>query len=183
MLLIGNRNLAGIHVAVASALVGLTVSASVLAAPAPKKAVAESAKTAPVAAVATTGNELVVVPQCKGEAGPPQLYEMRAGKSKFLKLSEPVTRLTIGNDGIAQAKLVSPTSLYLIASGVGSTNIILQGNQRCTVFNIVVQFDPEPLQATISGIMPKEKGVTVKTVGDSIVLSGMVSNALAAQQI
>lgn len=181
MLLIRNRNLAGIHVAVLMALAGLAMHPGAMAAP--KKAATEPTNASPAPAAPAAGNEMVVVPQCKGEAAPPQLYEMRAGKSMFLKLSEPVTRLTIGNDGIAQAKLVSPTSLYLIASGVGTTNMILQASQRCTVFDIVVRFDPEPLQATIAGVMPDEKGVTVKTVGDSIVLSGVVSNAVAAQQI
>lgn len=184
---VGNDRPRALVLAVAMAVCAVPA----LAAPVSGKA-AKSASEVPGAPMAPMGQaaaasapagDVVVVPQCRGDAGAPQSLEMSAGKSKFLKLSEPIQRLTIGNDGIAQAKLVSPTALYLVANGVGSTNMILQGGQRCTVFDILVRFDPEPLQATIRSVMPEEQGVVVKTVGDSIVLSGVVSNAVAAQQI
>jgi pilus assembly protein CpaC len=184
-MLLNNKNV--FRLRACSALVALSGSlalatSSALAAPAVP---AIPAAVAPAAAVmAQRPADLVLLPQCSGEADAPMSLELRAGKSKFLKLSEPITRMTIGNDGIVNAKLVSPTSLYLVGTGVGSTNMILQGSkQRCTVFDVLVQFDPEPLQATIRNVLAEEQGVSVRTVSDSIVLSGVVSNAVAAQQI
>jgi pilus assembly protein CpaC len=128
--------------------------------------------------------DVVVVPQCRDQAGTTQIIELPAGKSRLLNLSEPVTRLTIGNDGVAHAKLISPTSLYLFGSSVGSTNMILLGtSQRCSVYDVVVQLDPAPLLATIQGVYPNETNVQVRAAGDGIVLSGVVGDAVAAQQI
>lgn len=128
--------------------------------------------------------DVVVMPQCREQSGAPQIIELPAGKSRMLNLSEPISKLTIGNDGIAHAKLISPTSLYLFGSAVGSTNMILLGNsRRCSVYDVVVQLDPAPLLATIQGVFPDEKNVSVRTVGDGIVISGTVSDAVAAQQI
>lgn len=128
--------------------------------------------------------DVVVMPQCREQSGAPQIIELPAGKSRMVGLSEPISKLTIGNDGVAYAKLVSPTSLYLFGSAVGSTNMILLGGKgRCSVYDVVVQLDPAPLLATIQGVFPNEKNVSVRTVGDGIVLSGVVSDAVAAQQI
>lgn len=129
-------------------------------------------------------SDFTVLPQCKEQSGPSQVIEVPAGKSRLMNLSEKVAKLTIGNDGVAHAKLISPTSLYLYGTGVGSTNMILLANGgRCSVYDVVVQLDPVPLKAIIDSVYPNEKGVVVRTAGDGIVLAGMVSNAEAAQQI
>ena len=134
-------------------------------------------------AVAAT-KERVHVPECPGQVAPPQTLALAAGKSKFLTLDSRVARLTVGNDQVAHAKLVSPTSLYLFGNAVGTTNMILQAkNGNCSVLDVLVQLDPSPLQATLQSVMPDEKGIVVATTGDSIVLSGEVSSALAAEQV
>ncbi|MCB1908230.1 MAG: type II and III secretion system protein family protein [Rhodocyclaceae bacterium] len=62
--------------------------------------------------------------------------------------------------------------------------MILQArNGDCTVLDVLVQLDASPLQATLKTVMPGETGIVVETTGDSIVLSGEVSNALAAEQV
>ena len=128
--------------------------------------------------------EQVHVPACPGQVAPPQTLALSAGKSKFMSLDRRVVRLTVGNDQVAHAKLVSPTSLYLFGNAVGTTNMILQAkNGDCTVLDVLVQLDPSPLQATLLSVMPEEKGIVVETTGDSIVLSGQVSSALAAEQV
>lgn len=128
--------------------------------------------------------DVVVMPQCREQVGPTQVVELAAGKSRLLTLSEPITKLTIGSDGVAHAKLISPTSLYLFGSSVGSTNMILLGNsKRCSVYDVVVQLDAAPLLQSILGVYPDEKNVTVRSVGEGVVLAGMVSDAVKAQQI
>ena len=135
----------------------------------------------PVSALALERSQ---APACPGQVAPPQTLALSAGKSKFLALENRVVRLTVGNDQVAHAKLVSPTSLYLFGNAVGTTNLILQArNGDCTVVDVLVQLDPSPLQATLQSVMPEEKGVVVGTTGDSIVLSGEVSSALAAEQV
>jgi pilus assembly protein CpaC len=136
---------------------------------------------------AATTDDIVIRPLCSDNAGTPQKLGLWAGKSMFLRLSEPASRLTLGHspDGIVTAKLISEQDLYLVGNRAGSTNMTLHGRRggRCTIFEIIVRMDPAPLQSAIDEVMPAEKGVVVKTVGDSIVLSGVVSNAVAAQEI
>jgi pilus assembly protein CpaC len=138
----------------------------------------------PVVRDARPPADLTVLPQCKEQSGAALVVEVPAGKSKLLNMSEKVTKLTIGNDGVAHAKLISPTSLYLYGTGVGSTNMILLGSSgRCTVYDVVVQLDPVPLRATIESVYPDETGLVIRRAGDGVVLAGTVSNAVAAQQI
>ncbi|HJW24923.1 MAG TPA: type II and III secretion system protein family protein [Rhodocyclaceae bacterium] len=128
--------------------------------------------------------DVVVIPQCREQVGATQVIEVPAGKSRLLSLSEPITKLTIGSDGVAHAKLISPTSLYLFGSSVGSTNMILLGSSnRCSVYDVVVQLDPAPLLQNILSVFPNEKEVTVRSVGDGIVLAGKVSDAVTSRQI
>lgn len=170
---------------VAAALIAGLLSGALGAAPADTKAaVAAGEERGQAGSRAEAKPDVVVLPQCREQIGAPQIVEVPAGKSRLLSLSEPITKLTIGSDGVAHAKLISPTSLYLYGSSVGSTNMILLGNsKRCSVYDVVVQLDPAPLLANILGVYPDEKGVAVRSVGDGIVLSGTVSDAVTAQQI
>ena len=149
-----------------------------------RAAVAMALAGALIAPAAAATRDRVHVPECPGQVAPPQTLSLSAGKSKFLSLDSRVARLTVGNDQIAHAKLVSPTSLYLFGNAIGTTNMILQGrNGDCTVLDVMVQLDASPLRATLESVMPDEKGIVVDTTGDSIVLSGVVTSALAAEQV
>jgi len=120
-------------------------------------------------------------PRCTGEAARPGKMTLQMGKSNLMRLPEPVLHRSVGNADVAQAMLVSPDTLYLVGVDVGTTNMIIQGRSgACSMVDIVVTMDPAALQAALAAAMPEEKDIKVITAGDAVVLSGTVTDAVAA---
>lgn len=123
-------------------------------------------------------------PNCSGPVGEHTTVVVPLGKSTMVNLREPIRERTVGNPSVVQAMLVSPQTLYLLGSDIGTTNMIVQGKSgSCSVIDVVVGADPAGLQQALASLMPEETGVQVKTAGDSIVLTGMVTDASKAQRI
>jgi pilus assembly protein CpaC len=123
-------------------------------------------------------------PNCVGEVAMHTSVVVPLGKSTMVGLPEPVRTRTVGNPAVVQAMLVSPRTLYLLGSDVGTTNMIVQGRSgSCSVIDVVVGADPGGLQQAISDLMPEESGVKVKVAADTIVLMGTVSDAVQAQRV
>jgi pilus assembly protein CpaC len=137
------------------------------------------ATAAPVAKSATVQGPSL--PLCSGQVGAPRSLSLPAGKSTFMALSEPVSRLTVGNPDVVEARLISAKGLYLLGGRVGSTNLILQGRGgNCSVVDVSVGMDPAGVQASLAELLPEEKGIRVSSAADSLVLSGEVSSPVAA---
>jgi pilus assembly protein CpaC len=123
-------------------------------------------------------------PNCTGPVGEQSTVVVPLGKSTMVNLREPVRERTVGNPAVVQTMLVSPQTLYLLGSDIGTTNMIVQGKSgSCSVIDVVVGADPAGLQQTLAALMPEETGVQVKAAGDSLVLTGTVTDAGKAQRI
>jgi pilus assembly protein CpaC len=123
-------------------------------------------------------------PNCTGPVGEQSTVVVPLGKSTMVNLREPVRERTVGNPSVVQTMLVSPQTLYLLGSDIGTTNMIVQGKSgSCSVIDVVVGADPAGLQQTLAALMPEETGVQVKAAGDSLVLTGTVTDAGKAQRI
>lgn len=121
--------------------------------------------------------------RCGGEAATPGQMRLEVGKSSMLRLPEAVQQRSVGNPAVLQAMLVAPDTLYVVGVDVGSTNMIIQGKSGvCSVVNVTVSMDPGALQATLAELMPEEKAIRVTAAADSLVLSGTVQDAVAAQR-
>ena len=151
---------------------GLIFTSTVLSA-APKKPVkAEAPKL-----VSSTFNESL----CLGGTGAPGKLVLPVGKSTLLQLPEAVSRRTVGNPNVLATKLFAPKTLYLLGTGLGTTNMIVQDTKgTCTVVDVIVSIDPEGLQQTLSQLLPDEKNIKVSAAEDSLILSGTVQDAVAA---
>jgi pilus assembly protein CpaC len=58
--------------------------------------------------------------------------------------------------------------------------MIVQGRSGlCSMLDITVAMDPEPLRATLAAVMPEEREIRVSAAADSLVLSGVVADAAA----
>jgi pilus assembly protein CpaC len=102
----------------------------------------------------------------------------------MLRLPGPVSNRTLGNPNVAQAMLVSPESLYLLGMSIGTTNMILQEkNGSCSVIDVEITMDPDALMQTFRELFPDEKNIRITAAADSLVLSGMLSDALVAAQV
>ncbi|MCP2088305.1 UNVERIFIED_ORG: pilus assembly protein CpaC [Paraburkholderia sediminicola] len=123
-------------------------------------------------------------PSCTGPVADHTSVQIPVGKSTMVDLREPVRTRTVGNPSIVQAMLVSPTTLYLLGSDVGTTNMIVQGKSgSCTIIDVNVGADPAGLQQTLAVLMPEETGVQVKAAADTLVLTGVVSDSVKAERI
>ena len=123
-------------------------------------------------------------PSCTGPVADHTSVQIPVGKSTMVDLREPVRTRTVGNPSIVQAMLVSPTTLYLLGSDVGTTNMIVQGRSgSCTIIDVNVGADPAGLQQTLAVLMPEETGVRVKVAADTLVLTGVVSDSVKAERI
>jgi pilus assembly protein CpaC len=122
-------------------------------------------------------------PSCQGGLPEPMRVRLSVGRSTLVNLPEPVTRRTLGDPEVAEGRMVSPSVLYLNAGRIGSTNAIVQGvSGRCIVLDVVVAIDVESVQAKIAELMPNERNIRVSAAADSLVLSGTVSDSMAAER-
>ena len=120
---------------------------------------------------------------CRGEAARPAAMALQMGKSTMLRLPEKVARRSVGNPAVVQAMLVAPDTLYIAGVDVGSTNMIVQGRSGlCSVIDITVAMDPSGLEATLKAALPDEQDIRVMAAHDSLILTGTVSDANAAQR-
>lgn len=110
---------------------------------------------------------------------PVSSMEVVLGKSTLLRLPTPITRISVGNPGVADVTLINAREVYILGKLIGTTNIILwtrDGQSR--VIDVTTVMDAVALQNKLQQIMPEEKDIQVSAAGDSLVLSGTVSNTL-----
>ncbi|MCC2681049.1 MAG: type and secretion system protein [Nitrosospira multiformis] len=110
------------------------------------------------------------------------------GKSALLRLPGSVTRISVGNPDVADVTLISPSEIYVLGKSIGTTNVILwtrgaqKGIGQTAVINVTVILDAAALQTKLRELMPAETDIKVTAAGDSLVLSGTVSDTLKADR-
>jgi pilus assembly protein CpaC len=122
--------------------------------------------------------------RCGGQAAAPGSLSLQLGKSTLMRMPEAVQARSVGNPSVLQAMLVAPDTLYVVGVDIGSSNMIVQGRSGlCNVIEVVVGIDPEGLRQSLAALMPEQKDVHVGAAGDTLVLSGTVSDAQAASRV
>jgi pilus assembly protein CpaC len=122
--------------------------------------------------------------RCQGDAARPAQLNLQAGKSTLMRLPEPVHHRSVGNPSVVQALLIAPDTLYIAGVDVGTTNMIVQGKSGlCSVIDVTVAMDPSALQATLAAAMPEEHDIKVLAAADTLILSGNVSDGVAAARV
>jgi len=121
---------------------------------------------------------------CTGQAAQPGSLQLQLGKSTLMRMPEAVQARSVGNPAVLQAMLVAPDTLYVVGVDIGSSNMIVQGRSGlCNVVEVVVGIDPGGLQQSLAALMPEEKNVQVSAAGDTLVISGTVSDAPTAARV
>ncbi len=123
--------------------------------------------------------------ECLG-AGPALVVDRSArrinvdvGKSVIVKSPEPVTRVSVASEGIADYLLLSPNQIYITGKHPGVTNMTLwKGEDKISaVYDIEVAPETSRLKAQLQQILPEESGIRVNASNEALTLSGTVSNA------
>lgn len=79
--------------------------------------------------------------------------------------------------------LLSSREVYLLGKTVGATNLVMLDKAgQCTMLDVVVGMDTAALTATFKELLPGENGIKISSAADSLVLSGTVSDAEAADR-
>jgi len=115
---------------------------------------------------------------------PPQRLELVRGKSVLKRFCTPAAQVTVGAPEIANVVVPNASEAVIVARSVGTTNLIVSGRDaRSTVFDIVVGLDTSALRTQFDALFPQEKDIRIGSTGNTLVLSGMVSDAVVASQV
>ena len=118
-----------------------------------------------------------------GHADVSRNMALAEGKSTLMHLPFPVARVSVGDPRIADVILLNTTDVYLLGKSVGTTNLIVWNrNNEASIIDLSVSIDSSLLQARLSTLLPNEKDLHVTVAGDTLILSGMVSDTVKADQ-
>jgi pilus assembly protein CpaC len=110
------------------------------------------------------------------------VMDLVIGKSTLMRVDSAVTRISLGNEKVADVTLISPTELYLLGKSYGSTNLIVwRKGAGATAIDINVNIDFARMEKKLRELMPDEKNIKVRPAADSVILTGMVSSAVKAR--
>jgi pilus assembly protein CpaC len=117
------------------------------------------------------------------EVGKVSSVEIALGKSRLFKYAQPITRISVGDSGIADVMVVSQNQIYLVGKKVGATNVFLwHTNGNISTLDVAVGADAASLQSLLSRLLPGEKNIRASSAGESLVLNGQVSDSMKVQQ-
>lgn len=110
--------------------------------------------------------------------------DVTLSKSTLLKLPNAIKRISVGSPSVADVMLINPQEVYVLGKIVGMTNITLWTKDgKSTVIDVTVLMDISALKHQIQIIMPDEKDIQITAAGDSLIVSGMISNTLKADRV
>lgn len=109
--------------------------------------------------------------------------EVPVNKSQVITADRPIARAMIGNDQIADIFPISDRSVYVLGKQLGTTSLTLydSANRVMAVMDVAVGPDVTGLREQLGSLMPDED-IDARISNESIVLSGTVSSAGAADR-
>jgi pilus assembly protein CpaC len=112
------------------------------------------------------------------------LIQLSSGKSTLIALPQDTVRLSVGNPDVADAMLINPRSLYILGKQAGSTNVMVWTKSGLgRVMDLNVDVDVDKLRLQLKQLFPNEQEFEIVMMGNTLVLQGMVSDAVKVQRI
>ena len=133
------------------------------------------------AALSAAGPALAQVSIASGvDAGE---LDVPVNKSQVIKSDRPYAKALIGNPDIADIVPISDTSVYVLGKKTGTTSLTLydKANRLIAVVDVAVGPDVLSLKRQLSDLLPGDQ-VSARMSNDSIILEGMVGNAVDADR-
>ena len=112
----------------------------------------------------------------------PTKLELDIGKGRLIHLYAPAASVFVGDPTIADVQVRSPTMVYVIAKGQGTTSLMAvdQHDQTLVNMDIAVGYDLTELRADLKRLAPGGD-IEVSSSHKSLVLSGVVGSAGEAE--
>lgn len=140
---------------------------------------------APVAVTALESAE----PEAVVPAATPHAADLTLsrGSGRLLQVDMPIQSVIVGDQGIADVKVVSPTLIYVFGAGLGKTDFTLIGQDQRVVASmaVIVAGDLEGANAALRQAHPNS-ALHYDVVGTRLVLRGSAATmdeAMSAQRI
>ncbi len=121
--------------------------------------------------------------QANQEGGTTSRLNIGVGKSVIVNLPKDAAEIFVGNPKIANAVVRSPRNLYVIAMAGGQTTIFAMDKAGVQIarIEILVGRDIGELDRILKTALPRSE-VMLRTVNDTIILTGAVESAGDAQK-
>jgi pilus assembly protein CpaC len=109
--------------------------------------------------------------------------DVPVNKSQVLRVDRVYSKALIGNPDIADIVPISGTSVYVLGKKAGTTSLTLydRASRLIAVVDVVVGPDVLTLKRQLSELLPGDR-IAARMSNDSVVLEGMVSNAVMADR-
>ena len=109
--------------------------------------------------------------------------DVPVNKSQVLRADRPYAKALIGNPDIADVLPLTSNSIYVLGKKAGTTSLTLYDsrNHLIAVVDVVVGPDVISLRRQLSDLMPAQD-IAARMSNDSVVLEGVVPNAVAADR-
>jgi pilus assembly protein CpaC len=105
-----------------------------------------------------------------------RVVSVSKGNSALLVNPLPIARFSVGDPGVAEANVVSPTEVILNGRGLGTTTLFVWDNSgEVRVYSVQVTADAPGLERFLRSLMPEEE-IKVTASGNSVTLSGTVKD-------
>lgn len=113
---------------------------------------------------------------------PERVISVSRGASVLLVNPVALQRFSVGDPGIAEATIVSPTEVVINGRGLGSTTLLIWDNStQVKVYSVEVTADAPALERYLRQVMPDEQ-IAVTASGNSVTLSGNVKDPNSVQR-
>jgi pilus assembly protein CpaC len=108
-----------------------------------------------------------------------RVVSVSKGGSALLVNPVPLSRFSVGEPGIAEATVISPTEVLINGKGLGTTTLFVWDNSgQVRVYSVEVTADAPGLERYLKSLMPDEE-IQVSASGNSVTLSGTVKDPTA----
>lgn len=109
--------------------------------------------------------------------------EVPFNKSQVVSADRPIAKAMVGSSDIADILPVTDRSIYVLGKKMGTTSLTLydSAGRVISIIDIAVGPDVEALSDQINELIPGSK-IDARISNDSVVLTGMVNNAGAADR-
>ena len=112
---------------------------------------------------------------------PPQSIAVPLNKVHLVDLPEPVRDIIVANPEIVDAIVRTSQQVYLVARGLGTTNLFFVGQDGNIVLHVAVQveIDLSAVRAAVTSLLP-DANIDLAALNDNIVITGTVRSAKEA---
>ena len=113
-----------------------------------------------------------------------QSLSIEVNKGRLLKLERAARAVFVANPEIADVQIKSPSLVYVLGKGPGETTLFAVDSREQVLASVDLQVSHnlERIRKSISQLHP-EAEIVVNSVGDTVVIDGVVSSASTAENI